>query len=62
MTVRFVIGGTGAVLGSNVADSSVASPAVAECVAGAVRRRQFPVPEGAGIVTVNYPFHLLPAD
>jgi hypothetical protein len=31
-------------------------------VANAVRRWQFPSPEGGGVVTVNYPFNLQPAD
>jgi hypothetical protein len=58
VVVRFIIGGNGAVMGSSVADSSVAVPSVATCIANAVRRWQFPSPEGGGIVTVNYPFNL----
>ena len=58
VVVRFIIGGEGTVLGSNVAESSVAVPSVAQCIANAVRRWQFPSPEGGGIVTVNYPFNL----
>jgi hypothetical protein len=41
-----------------VAESSVAVPSVGTCIANAVRRWQFPSPEGGGIVTVNYPFNL----
>ncbi|MEZ4408917.1 MAG: TonB family protein [Polyangiales bacterium] len=62
VVVRFVIGGTGTVIGSSVADSSIAVPSVGECIANAVRRWQFPAPEGNGVVTVNYPFNLQPAD
>jgi TonB family protein len=62
VVVRFVIGGTGTVIGSNVADSSLPVPSVGECIANAVRRWQFPAPEGGGVVTVNYPFNLQPAD
>jgi TonB family protein len=62
VVIRFVIGGTGTVMGSNVADSSLPIPSVGECVANAVRRWQFPAPEGGGVVTVNYPFNLQPAD
>ena len=51
MLIRFVIGGDGRVLGSNVAESNVA-PSTSSCMAAAVRRWQFPAPEGAGIVTV----------
>jgi TonB family protein len=62
VAVRFVIGGTGTVMASNVSDSSIPVPSVGQCVANAVRRWQFPAPEGGGIVTVNYPFNLQPAD
>ena len=58
VVVRFVIGGTGNVMASNVADSSLPLPSVGECVANAVRRWQFPSPEGGGVATVNYPFNL----
>ncbi len=60
VVVRFVIGGTGMVIGSNVADSSLPMPSVGECIANAVRRWQFPEPDGGGVVTVSYPFSLLP--
>ncbi|MBI5517301.1 MAG: TonB family protein [Deltaproteobacteria bacterium] len=62
VAVRFVIGGTGTVMAANVSDSSIPVPSVGQCVANAVRRWQFPAPEGGGIVTVNYPFNLQPAD
>jgi len=62
VVVRFVIGGTGSVMGSNVADNSIAMPSVGECISNAVRRWQFPAPDGGGVVTVNYPFNLQPAD
>lgn len=62
VVVRFVIGGSGTVVGSSVANSSIAIPSVGECIANAVRRWQFPAPEGNGVVTVNYPFNLQPAD
>jgi len=60
VVVRFIIGGTGSVMGSNVADSSIPVPSVGECIANAVRRWQFQAPEGGGVVTVNYPFNLQP--
>ncbi len=62
VVVRFVIGGTGTVLGSDVAQSTHPVPTVAPCIANAVRRWQFPSPEGGGIVTVNYPFNLSSPD
>jgi hypothetical protein len=58
VVVRFIIGGNGTVMGSAVAESNVAVPSVSTCIANAVRRWQFPSPEGGGIVTVNYPFNL----
>ncbi|MFO0653399.1 MAG: AgmX/PglI C-terminal domain-containing protein [Polyangiales bacterium] len=58
ITVRFVIGGTGAVMASGVAGSTYPNQSVADCIANAVRRWQFPAPEGGGIATVNYPFNL----
>lgn len=62
VVIRFVIGAAGTVMASSVGDSSIPVPSVGECVANAVRRWQFPSPEGGGIVTVNYPFNLQPAD
>jgi hypothetical protein len=58
VVIRFIIGGNGTVMGSTVQDSNVAVPSVATCIANAVRRWQFPSPEGGGVVTVNYPFNL----
>ena len=58
VVVRFIIGSQGTILGSNVVENNLAVPSVAGCIASAVRRWQFPVPEGEGIVTVNYPFNL----
>jgi len=55
--VRFVINGSGAVAASSVADTSVDAPAVGQCVANAVRRWQFPTPQGGGMVSVSYPFN-----
>jgi len=58
VVVRFAIGGNGTILASNVAESTLPEPSVAQCIAGAVRRWQFPTPEGNGVVIVNYPFNL----
>lgn len=56
VVVQFIIGGDGTVQNSAVSESSVAQPAVGQCTANAVRRWQFPAPEGGGTVTVSYPF------
>jgi len=58
VTVRFVIGATGTVADAGVAASSYPNPGVGQCFANAVRRWQFPAPEGGGVVTVSYPFNL----
>lgn len=62
VAVRWVIGGEGAVLASTVTDNGTGSAGLGECVANAVRRWQFPAPEGGGVVTVNYPFDLSVVD
>lgn len=58
VTVAFVIGPTGTVVGSSVANSTVEDPAVGACIAQAVRRWTFPAPDGGGVVQVTYPFVL----
>ncbi len=58
VVVRFVINASGSVIASTVTESSLGAPAVGQCAANAVRRWQFPSPEGGGLVTVNYPFTL----
>lgn len=55
--VQFTILPTGAVNGSVVQSSTMGNPAVEQCIAGAVRRWQFPRPEN-GIVVASYPFVL----
>ncbi|MBL8681818.1 MAG: AgmX/PglI C-terminal domain-containing protein [Myxococcales bacterium] len=58
VVIRFIIGGTGSVMGSAVQESNLSVPSTASCIANAFRRWQFPSPEGGGIVTVNYPINL----
>jgi hypothetical protein len=58
VVVRFVIGGSGTVMASGVADSSISIPSVGECIADAVHLWPFPTPEDGGLVTVSYPFNL----
>lgn len=55
VAIRFVIGQDGTVVSAAVAESSVESPSVGQCVAGAIRRIGFP-PPGVGVVVVTYPF------
>jgi len=62
VTVAFIVDATGAVSSASLADStfvdSSSSGSVVECILAAVRRWQFPAPEGGAIVGVNYPFVL----
>jgi TonB family protein len=56
VVVTFVISPTGDVPSSSVASSTMANARLEGCLVRAVRRWNFPAPEGGGIVTVNYPF------
>ena len=55
---RFTIGPTGAVTEAVPADSMPATQAVGTCMAGALRRFQFPAPSDGQPVTVTYPLEL----
>lgn len=57
LTLRWVIGVDGRVVGAGVVSDETGAPALGDCVASAVRRWLFPAPSG-GVVTVNYPFTL----
>jgi TonB family protein len=56
--VQFTIAGTGAVVASVVQNSTMNNPEVEQCIAGALRRWEFPKPQGGGVVIVSYPFVL----
>lgn len=56
VTVRFVIGTDGTVLGSSAIDNTTQDQALGQCVADAFRRWQFVSSDG--IVTANYPIML----
>jgi hypothetical protein len=58
--VKFVIAPSGAVQAANVAGSTLAGDRAetAQCIALAVRRWSFPMPEGGGVAIVTYPFLL----
>ncbi len=57
LTLRWVIGVDGRVVGAAVESDETGAPALGDCVVGAVRRWLFPAPAG-GVVSVNYPFTL----
>ena len=55
--VQFTIGANGQVMASVVQSSTMGNPPVEGCIANAVKRWEFPRPQG-GIVVVTYPFVL----
>jgi hypothetical protein len=61
LVAQFTISGTGAVIASVVQSSTLHSPAVEMCVVNAIRRWEFPAPEGRGLAIVSYPFQFTPA-
>jgi len=62
VAIQFTIGGTGRVPSAVVQETTLADPAVGNCVAHSVRRWTFPQPDGGGSVIVTYPFVLEPGD
>jgi len=60
--LRFVIGPEGAVLGAQTVIDLPSFPFIetGECIAAHVRTWLFPAPARGGVVTVNYPFNLIP--
>jgi TonB family protein len=61
LVVQFTIAPTGQVLASALGSSTLGAPAVESCVVQAVKRWDFPEPEGGGLAIVSYPFQLSPA-
>jgi TonB family protein len=60
VAITWTIDKTGKVTESKVQESSVEDPAVAPCIADAVKTWKFPKPKGGGQVVVTYPFNLSP--
>jgi hypothetical protein len=58
VSVKFIISPTGAVQTAATSASTLGSAKAEACIVDAVRRWNFPSPEGGGIVVVNYPFVL----
>ncbi|HVY39271.1 MAG TPA: AgmX/PglI C-terminal domain-containing protein [Polyangia bacterium] len=61
VVVQFTIAPTGSVLAAVLSSSTLGNLAVESCVVGAVRRWEFPQPQGGGLASVTYPFQLSPA-
>jgi TonB family protein len=58
--VQFTISGRGQVIASVLQSSTLANRAVETCTVNAVRRWEFPQPQGGGLVMVSYPFLFTP--
>lgn len=56
--MKWVIGGTGDVVKVQVAETTMRSPPVENCIAEKIRGWKFPAPAGGGIVEVVYPWVL----
>ncbi|MBW2460114.1 MAG: TonB family protein [Deltaproteobacteria bacterium] len=56
VTPSFVISPTGRVQSASIKNSTLGDATVEQCLTLAIRRWQFPAPNGGGIVVVNYPF------
>ena len=59
VSVQFIIATTGQVINSFVQSTTMNNARVESCVAGAVRRWDFPKPTGGGIAIVAYPFNFV---
>jgi TonB family protein len=57
ISVQFAIGLNGQVFSSVLQSSSMGNPRVESCVVNAVRRWDFPKPQGGGMAIVVYPFN-----
>jgi hypothetical protein len=58
VAVDFTIGGNGAVKAANVANSSLNSKTIEECIVMRLKSWKFPLPQGGVDVKVSYPFVL----
>ncbi|MCB9553182.1 MAG: AgmX/PglI C-terminal domain-containing protein, partial [Myxococcales bacterium] len=56
VTMRFVVGGNGAVLAAKAAESTIGSAEVEQCLARQIQTWVFPAVQGGGVVVVRYPF------
>ncbi len=61
VVVQFTIAPTGRVPVALLQSTTLGVASVESCMVEAVRRWEFPQPEGGGLVSVSYPFQLAPA-
>lgn len=59
ISIQFVISPQGQVLSSVLQSTTMGNVHVEKCVVDAVRRWQFPKPDGGGIAIVSYPFNFV---
>jgi hypothetical protein len=59
ISIQFIIATTGQVINSFVQSTTMNNARVESCVAGAVKRWDFPKPTGGGIAIVSYPFNFV---
>jgi hypothetical protein len=55
---QFTIGSNGVVVASGISSTTLHDALVEQCIAEAIKRWEFPRPDGGGIVMVQYPFVL----
>jgi TonB family protein len=56
VVVKFIINQEGAVVSSEVVESTVRNEGMESCIVKNVRSWRFPKPKGGGVVAVTYPF------
>jgi len=57
----FVIGAQGRVTQAGVASTTLNNASAERCILNVIRRIDFPIPRGGGLVQVTYPFKFSPA-
>jgi outer membrane biosynthesis protein TonB len=60
VSTSFVIGSSGAVNQAGVKSTTLKNASVERCILTVIKRIQFPIPKGAGMVEVSYPFKFSP--
>lgn len=58
--VELTVAPTGAVIGARVVDTTMKAMTVQECVTGAIKKWQFPKPQGGGNLVFSYPIIMKP--
>ncbi len=60
VSTTFVIGSSGRVTSAGIVSSSLGNANTERCILNVIRRIDFPIPRGAGVVQVKYPFKFSP--